>query len=90
MKSLIQWVADDPLNYVVLSAAHLGRRRWREALAAADEALEIDPEHTGAANLRASALVHLGRRDEAAWALALDSRKWPRLTSVRIAAASMK
>ena len=47
------------------SSLHLDRREWPEALTAAEEGLTLDAEHVGCANLRAIALVKLGRRAEA-------------------------
>ena len=43
----------------------MGRRRWAAALATADRGLALDPEHAQCTNLRAMALVQLGRKDEA-------------------------
>lgn len=48
-----------------LAAIELSRRRWPAALEAAERALAIDAEHVAAANLRAMALVSLGRKAEA-------------------------
>ncbi|MBC8041238.1 MAG: hypothetical protein H7Y06_11895, partial [Opitutaceae bacterium] len=47
------------------ASIHLHRDDWTATLASADEALRLDPEDTTAANLRAMALVRLGRKDEA-------------------------
>jgi tetratricopeptide (TPR) repeat protein len=49
----------------LLAAIHFDQSRWKEALAAAEAGLEQDAEHVGCANLRAMALVKLGRRAEA-------------------------
>lgn len=43
----------------------LAQRQWPAALAQADEGLRLDGEHIGCANLRATALVKLGRKSEA-------------------------
>jgi tetratricopeptide (TPR) repeat protein len=59
----IDW--DDADNFALLGSVHLERRDWPAALKAAEEALEVDAEHVGAQNLRAMALVNLGRREEA-------------------------
>jgi tetratricopeptide (TPR) repeat protein len=56
---------DDPFLFVVLAECHLGRRRWQDALDAADQGLAIDPAYVPCLNVRATALVHLDRRDEA-------------------------
>ena len=61
---------DDPDHFATLSAVHLGRRDWPAAVNAAEEGLARDPEHVASTNLRAMALVQLGRKDEAGVALA--------------------
>jgi hypothetical protein len=48
-----------------LAAVHFDQRRWTEALRAAEQGLEVDAEHVGCSNLRAMALVKLGRTGEA-------------------------
>ncbi|MGC1275213.1 MAG: tetratricopeptide repeat protein [Planctomycetaceae bacterium] len=58
----------DPENedhWAELAQIELGERRWQAALDAAEHGLAIDPEHAACNNLRAIALVKLGRRDEA-------------------------
>jgi tetratricopeptide (TPR) repeat protein len=53
-------------EFFALSAGiHLDRRDWPAALADAEQGLAIDPEHVGCTNLRAIALVKLGRKREA-------------------------
>lgn len=59
----------DPDYFSLLSAIQIEQRQWPSALEAANKALELDPQHAGATNLRAMALVQLGRRDEAAGTL---------------------
>lgn len=54
-----------PDFYAILSAVELARRDWQEALDAAEEGLKFDAEHVGCNNLRAVALVRLGRKGEA-------------------------
>lgn len=56
---------DDAGHFTLQASIHLQRDDWAAALASADEALSIDPENNDAANLRAMALVRLGRKDEA-------------------------
>jgi tetratricopeptide (TPR) repeat protein len=56
---------DDADNFALLSAIKLEQREWAAALEAAEYGIEINPEHTGCANLRAMALVKLGRKAEA-------------------------
>jgi tetratricopeptide (TPR) repeat protein len=59
----------EPDYYSLLATIRFNRRRWAEALEAADRGLELDAEHGGCTNLRAMALVKLGRRTEAGAAL---------------------
>jgi tetratricopeptide (TPR) repeat protein len=59
-------LAPDESDYFSLIAAiELARRNWMPALKAAEQALTLNPEHVNAANLRAMALVRLGRKEEA-------------------------
>jgi tetratricopeptide (TPR) repeat protein len=53
-----------------LASIASARERWADCLEAAEAGLAIDPTHVGCANLRALALRHLGRREEAAATLA--------------------
>jgi len=66
----------EPDYHSRLAAIRFDQRRWQDALDASDRGLEIDPEHVPSNNVRAMALVKLGRRDEAgatiATALASD------------------
>lgn len=48
-----------------LAGVLLQQRKWSDALQAAETGLEHDAEHVGCNNLRAQALVKLGRREEA-------------------------
>jgi tetratricopeptide (TPR) repeat protein len=52
-------------NFSLLASIELARRNWPAALASAEQALALNPEHVNAANLRAMALVRLGRKEEA-------------------------
>lgn len=52
--------------YALLSQVFARRRRWSEALEAAEQGLELDPEHVSCTNLRALALSGLGKKAEAA------------------------
>lgn len=56
---------EDPDYFALLAGVELARRHAAAALTAAEQALAIDPEHVHAANLRAMALVRLGRKAEA-------------------------
>lgn len=49
----------------VHAGIELDRRQWQPALNAAELGLQFDPEHTACNNLRAMALVKLGRQAEA-------------------------
>jgi tetratricopeptide (TPR) repeat protein len=49
----------------LLAAIHISEKHWTEALAAAERGLQADSEHIGCTNLRAVALVQLGRKGEA-------------------------
>jgi len=51
--------------FSVLAAIHFNEKRWADALSAAEQGLQFDPEHIGCTNLRAMAMVKLGRRAEA-------------------------
>src|SRR5262249_2143492 len=48
----------------LLAGVRYEQRRWPDALAAAQEGLRLDPEHVGCNNMRALALVKLGRQGE--------------------------
>lgn len=67
-KAVKQAIELDPYQpdfFGLLSTIHLNERRWQDALDAAEAGLAIDPEHINCNNMRAMALVKLGRRDEA-------------------------
>jgi len=71
-ESIKQALALDPYNptfYAMLSRIELSDRHWQPALDAAENGLAIDADHIGCVNLRAMALVHLGRKEEAAAAI---------------------
>jgi tetratricopeptide (TPR) repeat protein len=56
----------DDADYFSLKAAILlAEKNWPSALDAAENGLKTDPEHVNCVNIRAMALVQLGRRDEA-------------------------
>lgn len=54
-----------PEVYGTIAAAEFGRREWQKALEAAERGLAFDAEHVTCNNLRAMALVRLGRKSEA-------------------------
>jgi tetratricopeptide (TPR) repeat protein len=56
---------EDADYHTVHAEIRFNRREWNESLAASETALRFDPEHVGANNLRAMALVKLGRKAEA-------------------------
>jgi tetratricopeptide (TPR) repeat protein len=55
----------EPDHFSLLASIELARRNWPAALEAAEQALALNPEHLNAVNLRAMALVRLGRKEEA-------------------------
>ena len=55
----------DEEGFALLASIHLAQRDWTAALEAAEAGLALNPEHVGSANLRAMALVRLGRKAEA-------------------------
>jgi tetratricopeptide (TPR) repeat protein len=59
----------DAGHFSLLASIRIARHNWSDALAAAEQGLAFDPQHAGCTNLRAMALVQLGRRAEAAQAL---------------------
>jgi tetratricopeptide (TPR) repeat protein len=59
----------NPDYFWLAGAIQYERRRWAAALSLAEQGLAADPEHAGCVNLRAMALVNLGRRDEAGRAI---------------------
>ncbi len=68
LKAAEEAVRLDPADadYLSLVAAiHVDERRWPAALEAAERGLQQDAEHVGCTNLRAIALVRLGRKAEA-------------------------
>jgi cytochrome c-type biogenesis protein CcmH/NrfG len=60
-----------------LAGIALMQRDWRAALAAAEEGLQHDPEHMACNNLRAMALVKLGRNAEAGQTIASTLARQP-------------
>ena len=56
----------DSHGYALLAQIYVRRKRWAEAIKAAEQGLQIEPEHPGCANLRALSLGALGRTDVAA------------------------
>lgn len=56
---------ENPDNHSLLGWLDLEEKRWKEALENAERALSLEPEHVQGANIRAQALVKLGRGVEA-------------------------
>ncbi|HEY7426626.1 MAG TPA: tetratricopeptide repeat protein [Gemmataceae bacterium] len=71
---LAPWDSD---YYALLASIRFDQRCWPAALEAAERGLELDAEHAGCTNLRAMALVKLGRRAEAGAALGDALRREP-------------
>lgn len=63
--------SESPRHYNLLGHIYLQERDWPSALHAAEQGLRLDAEDVDLNNLRAMALVKLGRRDEAG--LTLDT-----------------
>ena len=61
----IQLDPQDADAWALSSAICMNRRDWKAALEAAEHGLEIDSEHVECTNLRAMALVNLGRKEQA-------------------------
>jgi Tfp pilus assembly protein PilF len=57
--------ADDPQNHWLAGLIEGDAGDWKAALECAETALRLDPQYVDALNLRAQALLTLGRRDEA-------------------------
>jgi tetratricopeptide (TPR) repeat protein len=63
--------------FALLAALHAQQLHWQAAAEAAERGLQTDPEHIGCTNLRAMALVKLGRRAEAGATIAAALAKNP-------------
>ena len=61
--------SENPDYFWLAGAIQFERRRWSAALSLAEQGLAVDPEHAGCVNLRAMALVQLGRKGEAGQAI---------------------
>lgn len=60
-----------------LSGIEASQKRWKECLTAAEQGLEADADDVTCTNLRAQALVQLGRHDEAGATIDAALRKEP-------------
>jgi tetratricopeptide (TPR) repeat protein len=65
IEEAIRLDAADPDYFWLLAGIHFNQSRWQDALNAAEQGLRCDAEHVGCTNLRAMAMVKLGRRAEA-------------------------
>jgi tetratricopeptide (TPR) repeat protein len=65
IKEAIRLDPTDADYHCMHAGIELDRRNWPSALEAAETGLQFDPEHVGCNNLRAMALVKLGRKAEA-------------------------
>ncbi len=68
---------NDATYHAVVSRIHMRKREWKPALAAAEAGLQCDPEHVTCLNLRAMALVRMGRKVEAEAPLAAALARAP-------------
>lgn len=63
--------------HAILATFHIAQKQWDKALSAAQDGLAIDPESVTCANMRALALVQLGRVDDASHTLDTAMRRDP-------------
>src|SRR5438105_15512440 len=66
-----------PQYFGLMASIHLHECEWAQALAAAERGLQLDPENVSCTNLRAMALVKLGRKMEAGASIAAALSKNP-------------
>ncbi len=57
--------SSEPQYFALLAQIHLAESRWQPALEAAERGLQLDAEDVACTNLRAIALVKLGKKSEA-------------------------
>ena len=65
IREAIRLDSTDADFFSLLSGIHFDEKHWQDALNAAEQGLQFDAEHVGCTNLRAMAMVKLGRRAEA-------------------------
>lgn len=70
IEEAIRLDSTDADYFSLLASIHFDERCWPEALAAAEQGLQFDSEHIGCTNLRAMAMVKLGRKAEAGTTIA--------------------
>jgi tetratricopeptide (TPR) repeat protein len=68
-REAVRLAPEDANYWGLLSQTFVSRKLWARGLEAADHGLEADPEDATCVNLRAVALVNLGRKEEAAAAI---------------------
>jgi tetratricopeptide (TPR) repeat protein len=68
---------EDPDFHSLLGWMDLEEKRWQDALENAEKGLSLDPEHVQSANVRAQALVKLGRGAEAGTTLGTTLSREP-------------
>lgn len=67
-KAILEAISIDPDDadfYSLLAQVRMNQKKWAGALEAAETGLQVDSENVGCTNLRAMALVKLGRKKEA-------------------------
>lgn len=69
VREAIRLDPEDADYFALLGGVHLDDKNWKDALKSAESALVLDAEHVQAANVRAAALMKLGRGAEAGAAL---------------------
>ncbi len=67
----------NPDYFAQLASIHIQQKKWQAALVAAEAGLEMDPENVACTNLRAIAMVKLGRNSEAGAAIQSALEKSP-------------
>jgi len=65
IEEAIRLDSTDAGYFSLLAGIHFDQKRWQAALDAAEQGLQFDSEHVGCTNLRAMAMVKLGRKAEA-------------------------
>jgi tetratricopeptide (TPR) repeat protein len=73
----VQIEPEDADYRALLAGIHCEQSQWQQSLLAADAGLALDASHIGCANLRALALTHLSRKDEAATTIAGAMQRSP-------------
>jgi tetratricopeptide (TPR) repeat protein len=77
LREAIRLDSEEPTYLAALAETLLSREKLREALDVASRTLAVDEDNSDAANVRGLALLHLGRREEAARALEVALRHDP-------------